>query len=260
MPYWRSWQQICVELLAGNPSYEPNPSIECDTDPAVHRRLEYLRPILGHIHYGGARFQKASIEMAFESEGRVLSQALCELRANVRSPGGPSDTQVLRAMWRNRSELHYVANFREPLEIDVGDIGYIVGEPPRFVRLANVRPRITDGWAFEPLIVQPLKCFPPDKWTQTTVQGIIRHKFLFPSSGPVDLADWRAGRPRLDKDFLLRRINLPRESGLVVDCSEAWNVLAESATTIASNHSECPVSASDLILSLSILIPPSNSF
>ncbi|KAJ7756349.1 hypothetical protein B0H16DRAFT_1539642 [Mycena metata] len=249
MPYWRSWQQICVELLAGDPSYEPNPSIEDDTDPSVHRRLEYLRPILGHIHYGGARFQKGSIEMAFKSEGLVLSQALRELRAIVRSPRGPSDTQVLRAMWRRSNELHYVAHFREPLEIDVGDIGYVVGDPPRFVRLANVRPRITDGqWVFKPPMVQPFRCLPPDKWTRTTVQGIIRHEYRLPTSGPVDLADWRTGRPRLDKDFLLRRINLPRESGLVVDCSEAWKVLAESAPTIASNNSERSISASNLIL------------
>ncbi|KAJ7161062.1 hypothetical protein C8R46DRAFT_1106395 [Mycena filopes] len=225
MPQWRSWQQICVELLAGDPSYEPNPSIEYDTDPALHRRLEYLRPILGHIHYGGARFQSRSIEMAFKSEGLVLSQAFHELqtlvRRNPREPE-PSDTQVLRA------NLHYAAHFREPLAIDVGDIGYIAGDPPQFVRLANVRTRITDGWAFEALRVQPFRCVPADKWTRTTVDGVVRHEFRFPTSGPVDLEDWRTMRPRIDKDFLLRRINVPpRDTGLVVECSEAWKVDAE---------------------------------
>jgi hypothetical protein len=84
-----------------------------------------------------------------------------------------------------------------------------------------------------------------------------RHEFRLPTSGAVDLADWRSGRPRFDKDFLLRRINLPRESGLVVECSEAWKVLSDSASALASNHSERSISASNLILGL--LVPRSQN-
>ncbi|KAF7373634.1 hypothetical protein MSAN_00573800 [Mycena sanguinolenta] len=230
MPYWQSWQIICIELLAGDPSYEPDPSIEYNTDPASHRRLEYLRPVLGHIHYGATRFKETSIEKAFKRESLVLSQALRELVARVHNPltSSEPDTQVLRVMWRR--ELHYVAHFREPLDLDIGDIGYITGDPPRFVRLANNHfavSRRTDG--------------------QRQLSREL-HEFRFPNLGDVDLADWRKGRPRLQKDFLLRRINLPREPGLVVDCSGAWKVLAERADDLAANHSERSISASNLIL------------
>ncbi|KAJ7353123.1 hypothetical protein DFH08DRAFT_855983 [Mycena albidolilacea] len=247
MPYWRSWQEICIELLAGDPSYEPNPSIEYDADPASHRRLEYLRPILGHIHYGGARFKETSIENAFKSEGLVLSQALRELHASVHNPLAPPDEQVLRAMWRRFRELHYVAHFREPLDVDVGDVGYIMGSPPKFILLANVRDQLVGEWNFGDRKVEPLRFVPANGWTTTTVAGIVRHEFRFPS-GTVDLVDWHNERPRLFKDFLLRRVNVPRESGLVVECSEAWKVLAECANTLASSHSQRSVRASNLIL------------
>ncbi|KAJ6463557.1 hypothetical protein C8R45DRAFT_523021 [Mycena sanguinolenta] len=247
MPYWKSWQVICIELLAGDPSYKPDPSIEYNTDPASHRRLEYLRPILAHIHCGGTRFRETSIEKAFKSEGHILSQALRGLTARVHNPSTPPgpDTQGLRLTWRR--ELHYVAHFREPLDLDIGDIGYIMGDPPRFVRLANVHSQISDGHS-EPYRIEPFRFVPENGWTTTTVGGIIRHEFRFPSLGDVDLADWRTGRPRLQKDFLLRRINLPCEPGLVVDCSGAWKVLTERAANLAADHRERSINASNLIL------------
>ncbi|KAJ7658478.1 hypothetical protein B0H17DRAFT_1145578 [Mycena rosella] len=225
---------VSGKLLAGDPTYEPNPAIEYKSDPLSHKRLEYLRPILGHIHYGGVRFKETSIEMAFKREGLVLAQALRDLHTtiNIHNPLEASDAQVLRAMWRRSRELHYVANFREPLDIDVGDIGYIAGNPPKFVRLANVCSAIGDGWEHGPREIQPFRFFPVDKWDTTDVAGTI------------------SGRPRLDKDFLLRRINLPSESGLVVECSEAWKVLATSASTLAENHTEHSITASNLILEI----------
>ncbi|KAF7369797.1 hypothetical protein MVEN_00312200 [Mycena venus] len=245
MPYWRSWQEICIELLAGDPLYEPNPSIEYDADPGSHRRLEYLRPILGHVHYGGARFKETSIEMAFKSEGLVLSQVHRELQASLHDPLAPPDAQVRHALWRRARELHYVAHYREPLDIDIGDIGYITGD--KFIRLDNVQSQISDGWNHGPRKAQAFRFVPDNQWTTSTVAGIIRHEFRFPT-GAVHLTDWRGQRPRLTKDFMLRRINSPREPGLVVDCSEAWKVLAERAPILASDHTERPVSASNLIL------------
>ncbi|KAJ7153460.1 hypothetical protein C8R43DRAFT_1002045 [Mycena crocata] len=251
MPYWRSWQEICIELLAGDPTYEPDPSVEYDADPLLHKRLEYLRPILGHIHYGGVRFKETSIEMAFKSEGMLLAQVLRKLRADLRKPLAlqvSADAQVLHAMSRRSRELHYVAHFRDPLEIDVGDIGYIIGKPPRFIPIENVRSELADGWEFGPRKVQPFRFFPADRWTTTTVEGITRYTFQFTKSSATDLADWRKERPRLDKNFLLRRINLPTEHGLVVECSKAWKVLSERAESLASNHTERSINASNLIL------------
>ncbi|KAK6993107.1 hypothetical protein R3P38DRAFT_117999 [Favolaschia claudopus] len=254
MPYWRSWQEICIELLAGDPGYEPNPSIEYNADPTSRQRLEYLRPILGQIHYGGVRFREASIVQAFNSQGLVLAQAHRDLQTNVqvqrhgRPPGTPIDTQVLRAMWRRVRELHYVFHLRDPVDIDVGDIGYIAGTPPYFVRLANVRDRISDGWVHGARRVKPLRFVPKDQWTTSIVQGVVRHEFRFSTLSAIGLVDWRNERPRLFKDFLLRKINSPLDPGLVVECSEAWKVLGECAATLAAEHHERPVSASSLIL------------
>lgn len=64
----------------------------------------------------------------------------------------------------------------------------------------------------------------------------------------MELADWHNGRPRLDKDFNLRRINRPTEQGLVVDCSQAWDILAEHAPELATNYIEGNITASNLIL------------
>ncbi|KAJ7092472.1 hypothetical protein B0H15DRAFT_175232 [Mycena belliarum] len=158
MPHWRGWQEICIELLTGDPAYEPNPAIEYSADPSSRQRLEFLRPILGHIHYGGVRFKETSIEMAFKSEGPVLHQALRELRNMRRS-----------------TKLHYTAHFREPLDVDVGDIGYITGDPPQFIRLANVRSRIGDKWTDEPRVIEPLRFLPADQWATTVVSGVIRY-------------------------------------------------------------------------------------
>jgi len=81
-----------------------------------------------------------------------------------------------------------------------------------------------------------------------------RHAFRFRDTDATKLADWRSQRPRLDKDFKLRRINLPHgrgsEPGLVVDCARAWDCLAERAHDLAGNHAGHIIRPSDLILGL----------
>ncbi|KAK7055534.1 hypothetical protein R3P38DRAFT_2847666 [Favolaschia claudopus] len=254
MPYWRSWQEICIELLAGDPRYEPNPSIEYDADPTSHQRLEYLRPILGHIHYGGARFREASIVLAFNSQGLVLDQAYRDLQASIhchpQSHSPSVNTQVLGAMWRRLHELHYVAHFREPLDVNIGDIGYITGNPPRFVRLKNMRSRVTDDWAPKSKKLRPLTLIPPKWWTTSTVDGIVRHecRFSYPLALEFNSENWHENRPRILKESRVRRVNVPSKTGLVVECTKAWKVLAECAADLAAEHHDRSVAASDLIL------------
>lgn len=79
----------------------------------------------------------------------------------------------------------------------------------------------------------------------------LRHAFEFRDSDAAELADWHVQRPRVDRDFRLRRINRPDDSGLVVDCSQAWRCLAECAEDLSANHRERAISASNLILGLS---------
>ncbi|KAJ6625981.1 hypothetical protein B0H10DRAFT_568119 [Mycena sp. CBHHK59/15] len=246
MPYWRSWQEICIELLAGDPRYEPNPSIECYADTVSQSRLEHLRLIVGHIHQGGARFKETSIATAFRSEAELLSQALEKFNEILLAP---QYAVVPRDIWHRTREFHYVLHLREPLSVDIGDIGYITGDPPRFVRLANVHAElITDGWRYAPLKIEPLRFSPVDRWTTTVVEGVTRHAFRLLDSDATHLADWRKGRARLQKDFLLRRLNRLDESGLVVDCAAAWKVLSETAVELAAGHTQRSITASNLIL------------
>ena len=230
-----------------------------------------MRPILGHIHSGGLRF-KDDIEGAFKRQGLMLSQSLWKLE-NIQStkkfnnaPANPDD--VLRALWHRSRELHYVAHFREPLDVDIGDIGYITGNPPQFTCLDNVYEKISDGHLL-PRRIQRSRFTPQGRWNTEEVQGIVRcvsevtdvgrltcwdhgarHAFQFRDSDATELADWDTGRPRLDKDFMLRRINRPNEQGLVVDCAQAWECLAERANDLAANHNERTISPPNLILGL----------
>jgi hypothetical protein len=66
----------------------------------------------------------------------------------------------------------------------------------------------------------------------------------------MELADWNTGRPRLQKDFKMRRINKPQEEGLVVDCARAWGSLEKHANSLAENHPERNITSSNLILGL----------
>jgi hypothetical protein len=144
----------------------------------LHQRLEYLRPILGLIHSGGLRF-KDPIEAAFKRQASMLLESRERLvgfqsATPLQNISTHADNSLLRALWPRSRELHYVVHYREPLDLDVGDIGYITGSyPARFVRLANVYKEITDSH-FTPQEVEPFRCLPPDRWTRENINGIMR--------------------------------------------------------------------------------------
>ena len=186
----------CLKLLSGSSEYESDPAIDCPVgqhsilaqptdvretadilDPVQLQRLEYLRPILGHIHSGGLRF-KDHIEGAFKRQGLMLSQSLRKLEIiqsnNIlsRTPAQPGD--LLRALWDRSRELHYVAHFREPLTLDVGDIGYISGSPPKFTCLDNVYDRISDRELL-PRRIENFRFSPQGRWKTEEVQGVVRY-------------------------------------------------------------------------------------
>lgn len=68
-----------------------------------------------------------------------------------------------------------MAHFREPLDVEVGDIGYIIGDPPQFIRLDNIYDQIHPGKAFPDLGIQKFHFDPPDRWTTEEVQGVVRY-------------------------------------------------------------------------------------
>lgn len=140
----------------------------------------YLRPILGHIHSGGLRF-KDNIEDAFKRQALMLNRSLRQLES-IQLSGGTDGTSapasdLLRALWNHaRRELHYVSHFREPLEVDVGDIGFITGDPPKFTRVENVADKICDK-KFPDSGVKKFRFNPKGRWTTEEVQGITRSVF-----------------------------------------------------------------------------------
>jgi len=77
---------------------------------------------------GGLRF-KDNIESAFKRQGFMLSQCIRRLekiQSQTNIENGPAPREdLLRALWHRSRELHYAAHFREPLDIEIGDIGYI---------------------------------------------------------------------------------------------------------------------------------------
>jgi hypothetical protein len=144
-------------------------------DPAQHERLEYLRPILGHIHAGGMRF-KDHIESAFKRQGLMLAECLRQFESRMNPNNTLASPDLLHALlWGCSRELHYVAHFRDPLDldVDVGDIGYITGNPPKFTRLANISNEICDI-DIPYSRVEPFRPTPADRWATEKVQGIVR--------------------------------------------------------------------------------------
>jgi hypothetical protein len=146
---------------------------------AQQQRLEYLRPILGHIHSGGLRF-KDKIEMAFKRQALMLFQSRRRLMdaeiqpvTNINGRSALPDELLLRALWPCSRELHYVAHYSKPLDVRVGDIGYISGNPPKFTGLDNVYEEISDGHV-QSESVQPLRMLPVDRWSTEEVQGVVR--------------------------------------------------------------------------------------
>lgn len=81
---------------------------------------------------------------------------------------------LLRALWHRSRELHYVAHFREPLDVDIGDIGYITGDPPQFTRLDNVSDEIQSGKLFPDTGIRKSRFTPRDRWTTREVEGVVR--------------------------------------------------------------------------------------
>lgn len=150
------------------------------SDPIQYAKLKYLGPILGHIHSGGLRF-KDNIESAFKRQGLMLSQSIRRLediqsRPNANDTLAPRD-DVLRALWHRSRELHYVAHFCEPLDVDIGDIGYITGDPPQFTRLDNVTDKIMSEEIYPDQGIQKSRFTPLDRWTTEEVNGIVRWVF-----------------------------------------------------------------------------------
>jgi hypothetical protein len=109
-----------------------------------------------------------------------LSKADVPLSAGIDSGSAPPDELLLQTLVLPRSsELHYVAHFSEPLQIKIGDIGYISGQPPRFTKLENAYREITDrtitdGRHFDES-VWPLRKLPPRRWSTTQTRGITRY-------------------------------------------------------------------------------------
>lgn len=98
----------------------------------------------------------------------MLSQYIKQLEI-VQSRTSSGDTPVphgdlLLALWHRSRELHYDAHFSEPLDMDAGDIGYIIHDPLQFVRLDNMYEQIHSGRESLDLGVQHLRFTPPDKW------------------------------------------------------------------------------------------------
>lgn len=82
-----------------------------------------------------------------------------------------------------------------------------------------------------------------------------RHDFRFRESDASNLTDWSSGRPRLDKDFKLGRINKPSENGVVVDCTKAWDWLADHADETIASLDDPNIKASNLILGEFFCLP-----
>jgi hypothetical protein len=123
---------------------------------------------------------KDKIEMAFKRQALMLFQSRVRLMdadipsvADTNSEAPLPDERLLRALWPCSRELHYLAECSEPLDIEVGDIGYISGHPPQFTRLENVYEEISDGHVNLDSL-QPLRMLPAGRWSTEEVQGIIR--------------------------------------------------------------------------------------
>jgi hypothetical protein len=140
-------------------------------------RIQYLRPILGHIHCGGLRF-KDKIETAFRRQARMLYQSRMRLNERIVRPSNNSSTLpdglILRALGPHSRDLHYAIHYSKPLIVRAGDIGYISDNPQQFTSLDNVYEEISDGSALQSESVQPLQLLPPDRWSTENIQGVVR--------------------------------------------------------------------------------------
>jgi hypothetical protein len=74
---------------------------------------------------------------------------------------------------QNSKELHYVAHFQEPLELEAGDIGFITRNPDRFNKLDNAFDEIGD--VFPPHPVQEIRFTPKNRWETSVVDGVVRY-------------------------------------------------------------------------------------
>lgn len=104
-----------------------------------------------------------------------IQRHLQEMQSQPRLGTSSEANRLLRALWRRHSrELHYVAHYREPLLIDVGDIGYVIGNPPKFICLDSVSDEILDDLKIQQSAVKRSRFIPKGRWTTKEINGVIR--------------------------------------------------------------------------------------
>lgn len=110
----------------------------------------------------------------------MLSQSLRHLQ-ELQSQTNSNDTEpseanhLLRALWRRHSrELHYVAHYQEPLVVEVGDIGYVTGNPPQFICLENVDYEFPGLMEIRSVAVKKSRFTPKGRWRSQEIDGVIR--------------------------------------------------------------------------------------
>lgn len=109
----------------------------------------------------------------------MLSQSLRRLEGvqDATVPEQPQQklvTALLHALGPSKRDVHYVSHFQEPLDINVGDVGYIKGSPPRFTRLDNTYAAIGDASFIPNNAIQKFRLTPRNRWSTQEVDGIIR--------------------------------------------------------------------------------------
>lgn len=109
----------------------------------------------------------------------MLSQSLRRLEGvqDATVPDRPQQQlapALLRALGPSLRDVHYVSHFQEPLDLNVGDVGYIKGNPPEFTRLDNTYAAIGDTSFIPKNAIQKFRLTPHNRWSTQEVGGIIR--------------------------------------------------------------------------------------
>lgn len=176
-----------LKLLSGEHDFVPDlavkwlalPRTESNVDTEAGQRFNYLRLVLAHIQAGGLRF-KDHIVSSFSRQADLFEKVHQHLKEQYRMDLQSSDApllNVLSTLWR---ELHYTVEFREPLDVNSGDIGYIPSDPSglQFVRLANVYEGISDGYPCASQI-KKYSHTPGGRWKKKVVEGVTRYSIYY---------------------------------------------------------------------------------